>query len=335
MQNEYDRLPRRIAKWRIRGTGVILLAVLAGWSTHGTTAQAPPPNYANFEGSQTNPIRLSADGTRLFAVNTANGTLSVLNVEHPASPQLIAEIPVGVEPVSVNPRTNDEVWVVNQASNSVSVVYVSKKIVNDTINLMSLSKPGTPLAEPMDVVFANNQAYVSVSRTGIIAVIDPVKYTLTTTIPVYGGNPRALAVSPDGATVYAAFGLSGNATTVIPAQNAPPQPPPTNPSLPPPPRVSLIVAAADPAWKQYIPFTMPDNDVVAITTGAVPSIQGYYSGVGTVNLGLAVNPVTGDLYVGNTDALNLTHFETNLLGHFVTTGSPASKSPTARSLPSI
>jgi hypothetical protein len=42
---------------------------------------------------------------------------------------------------------------------------VSKGIVSETINLMALSKPGTPLAEPMDVVFANNQAYVSVSRT--------------------------------------------------------------------------------------------------------------------------------------------------------------------------
>ncbi len=62
---------------------------------------------------------------------------------------------------------------------------------------------------------------------------------------------------------------------------------------------------------------MPDNDVVAINAGATPSVNRYYSGVGTINLGLAVSPVTGDLFVANTDALNLIHFENNLLGHFV------------------
>jgi hypothetical protein len=59
---------------------------------------------------------------------------------------------------------------------------------------------------------------------------------------------------------------------------------------------------------------MPDHDVVAIKVGATPSVKGYYSGVGTINLGLAANPVNGDLFVSNTDALNLTHFEPNLQG---------------------
>ena len=62
---------------------------------------------------------------------------------------------------------------------------------------------------------------------------------------------------------------------------------------------------------------MPDNDVVAIKTGTSPSIARYYSHVGTVNLGLAVNPVSGDLFVANTDALNLTQFQPNLRGHWV------------------
>jgi hypothetical protein len=33
---------------------------------------------------------------------------------------LIAEIPVGIEPVSVHPRSNNEVWIVNEVSDSVS-----------------------------------------------------------------------------------------------------------------------------------------------------------------------------------------------------------------------
>jgi DNA-binding beta-propeller fold protein YncE len=276
-----------------------------------TTADNPPPGFANFEPAQVNPIRLSSDGRTLFAVNTPNNTLSVFDVSRADNPNLQAEIPVGVGPVSVNPRTQDEIWVVNQVSNSVSVVSVSQGIVTDTIATGS----GT---EPADVVFAgNNQAYVSCSRSNTIAVYDTNTHNLISSLPVFGDSPRALAVSADGSTVYSAFALSGNATTIVPASIAPPQPPPTNKKLPPPPQVALIVAATDPKWTQYITFQMPDNDVVTIQTGPSPTVAGYYSGVGTINLGLAVNPTTGDLFVANTDALNLTFFLPNLRGHWI------------------
>jgi YVTN family beta-propeller protein len=304
---------------------VIFLAMLGVLSSRITTrAQTPPPVFANFEEAQTNPLRLSADGTRLFAVNTPNASLSVFDVTTPGGPKLLAQIPVGLGPVSVNPRTNNEVWVVNQVSNSISVVtplagsWKNGGLVTSTIYV----KP-----EPTDVVFAgSNQAYISVSRDNRIAVVDTNTHALIGSLPVFGGNPRALAVSPDGKRVYAAFAISGNATTIIPYYLAPPQcgtagqpqcVPPMNPALPPPPQVALIVAATDPAWTSYITFTMPNNGVVAINTGATPSIAGYYSGVGTINLGLAVNPVTGDLFVANTEALNLTFFEPNLRGHWV------------------
>jgi len=301
----------------------ILLALLAVLLSRTTTrAQAPAPVFANFEEAQTNPVRLSADGTLLFAVNTPNASLSVFDVTKPGSPTLLSEIPVGLGPVSVNPRTNNEVWVVNQVSNSVSIVSISQGIVVDTIGV------GT---EPMDVVFAGDQAYVSVSRNNQIAVLDVTTHAIISALPVFGGSPRALAVSPNGKTVYAAFAIAGNATTVIPANLAPVQcgvkgqtkfngaqcVPAFNTALPNPPQVALIVSATDPNWSSDIKYTMPDNGVVAISAGSDPSIAGYYSGVGTVNLGLAVNPVTGDLYVANTAALNLTAFQPNLDGHWV------------------
>jgi YVTN family beta-propeller protein len=290
---------------------VLVLVVLLVF-VPATIADNPPPGFANFEPAQTNPIRLSADGSNLFAVNSANNTLSVFDVSQPDNPNLIEEIPVGVGPVSANPRTQDEVWVVNQVSNSVSVVSISQGIVTDTI----ATGAGT---EPMDVVFAgsNQAAYVSCSRSNTIAVFDSNSHALISTLPVFGDSPRALAVSQDGNTVYAAFALSGNATTIIPPSLAPPQPPPTNKKLPKPPQVALIVAANDPNWTQYITFKMPDNDVVAIQAGPSPTVAGYYSGVGTINLGMAVNPSTGDLFVANTDALNLTFFVPNLRGHWI------------------
>ncbi len=263
--------------------------------------------YVNFEGSQTNPVRLSPDGTRLFAVNTPDASLSVFDVSHPSKPVLIAEIPVGIEPVSVNPRTSDEVWVVNQESDSVSIVSVSKRIVTDTIYAKD---------EPMDVVFASGLAFVSLSRNNQINAYDVNTHALAASIPVFGGNPRALAVSTDESKVYAAFAISGNRTTIIPVPQAPPPPPPTNPALPPAPPQGIIVDAADPSWSSFIQFTMPDNDVVEINA-ASQTVNRYFSGVGTINLGLAVNPATGDLYVANTDALNLVRFEPSLRGHFV------------------
>src|SRR5688500_2774871 len=172
--------------------------------------KALPVVSSNFEGAQPNPIRLSPDGTRLFAVNTAAGTLSVFDLAQPATPSLIAQIPVGLEPVSVNARTNDEVWVVNHVSDSISIVSLSQGLVVDTLQVGD---------EPADVVFAGSpqRAFVSVARRNEVRVYDPATRALVKTIALQGEHPRALAVSPSGGSVYAAFALSGNRTTIIPA----------------------------------------------------------------------------------------------------------------------
>src|SRR6266436_9626940 len=130
-------------------------------------------SYVNFESKQTSPVRLSADGTRLFAVNTPDARLSVFDVTQPSNPRLLAEIPVGVEPVSVNPRSNDEVWVVNEVSDSISIVSVSQHVVVDTLYVKD---------EPADVVFAGGKAFVSAARKNLIAVFDTVTHSLVTNI---------------------------------------------------------------------------------------------------------------------------------------------------------
>src|ERR1700690_2574218 len=101
----------RIKQARLLGVtcAVLVAAPLA--------SQVPPSAFVNFEGAQTNPIRISADGKRLFAVNTPNASVSVFDLTRPSSPKLLVEIPVGIEPVSVNINPNvagnDEAWVVN------------------------------------------------------------------------------------------------------------------------------------------------------------------------------------------------------------------------------
>ena len=265
-------------------------------------------SYVNFEAKQTSPLRLSPDGTRLFAVNTPDARLSVFDVSQPSNPRLIAEIPVGLEPVSVAPLNNDEAWVVNEVSDSVSIVSVSQRRVTDTLYIKD---------EPADVAFAAGRAFVTAARQNAVAVFDLATHNLVTNLAVFGENPRSLAVNSNGTRIYAAFALSGNHTTLIPATNAPAQSPPTNPNLPAPPQVGLIVDATNSAWyPSFIKYAMPDNDVVEIDTSTL-AVTRYFSRVGTVNLGLALRPGSDDLYVANTEARNLVHFEPNVRGHAV------------------
>lgn len=270
-------------------------------------AQVPLSAYVNFEARQTNPVRLSADGKWLFAVNSGDARLSVFNITQ-IPPLLAKEVCVGVDPVSVNARTNDEAWVVNELSDSISIVSVSSGVVIDTLNIKD---------EPADVVFASGFAFVSVSGNNEVRVYNAITRALQTIIPLNGQSPRAMTVSGDGTKVYVAFAESGNRTTLIPVGTAPPQSPPTNPNLPAPPPVSLVVDANDPQWNpSVIKYVMPDNDVAEIDT-ATFSVTRYFPRVGTSNLGLAVQPGTGDIFVTNTDARNLVHFEPNLRAHFV------------------
>ena len=293
----------------MRRISIILSVAVAALASAAppAAAQVDPAGYVTFEGAQTAPVRLSADGTRLFAVNTPDSRLSVFDLASPSQPRLIAEIPVGLEPVSVNPRTNDEVWVVNQASDSISVVSVSRGAVVDTIAVKD---------EPADVVFAQDQAFVSVSRSNQVRVFDAASRALVKAIPIYCLNPRALAVNGSGTKVYTACALSGNRTTIIQTFFAPPQPPPTNPDLPPPPKTGLIVDAQDPAWSPLVKYRVADADVAEIDVRLL-AVTRYVPGVGTINLGLAVRPFVGDVYVANTEARNLVRFLPNVRGHWV------------------
>jgi YVTN family beta-propeller protein len=290
-----------LKEWSMKSTRKTILVAMALLSG---IAEASAQTYVNFEGKQTNPIRVSEDGTRLFAVNTPDARVSVFDLADPANPRRIAEIPVGIEPVSVNPCSGDEAWVVNEVSDSVSIVSVSKGIVIATLRAKD---------EPMDVVFAAGRAFVSIGQGNELAVFDVNTRAELRRIPLNGLNPRSLAVSPGGSNVYVAFALSGNRTTIIPKEQAPDQPEPTN-IADAPPKVALIVDAEDPAWADEIQFTMPDNDVAEIDVESL-TVTRYFTRLGTVNLGLGVNPLNGDLWVANTDARNRIFYESIVRGY--------------------
>jgi len=107
-----------------------------------TTAQGA---YVNFESSHVHPIALTPSGAKLLAVNTPDATLEVFTVDGAGNLVFDATIPVGLEPVTVVARTDSEAWVVNQLSDSVSIVDLGQRTVVRTLRVGD---------EPSDVAFA-------------------------------------------------------------------------------------------------------------------------------------------------------------------------------------
>jgi len=263
-----------------------------------------PQLCAQFEARHVHPLALTPDGTRLLALNSPDSSLSFFDITDPSrpAPMLIGEIGVGLEPVSVKARNNDEVWVVNELSDSVSVVSLSTRRI-----IATLSVPD----EPGDVVFAAGKAFVTCARNSRVQVFDAVTREAVGMIPLSGVYPRALTANADGSRIYAAFLLSGNSTTILPRTAAPAPPAPTNGSLPAAPQTALIVPASDPR----IHYTVLDHDLAEIDSATL-AVTRYLGGTGTHPFDLAIRPQSEDLWIANSESMNLVRFEPQLRGNF-------------------
>lgn len=275
--------------------------------------------FVNWENPPIHPLDLSPDGLTLAVTNTPDNRVEVFDLTTGA-PRLKGSVVVGVDPVSVRFRDNNEAWVVNHISDSVSVVNTATLQVTATIQTLD---------EPADVVFAGNpqRAYVSCSSVNTIQQFRPNNLEFpAVNIAIEAEDPRALAVSPDGNTVYAAIFESGNGTTVLAGgvedvndtlafppqvvnvgvtpyagQNPPPNNgngffPPMAPGLPQPPRVSQIVRQADDGrW-------LDDND-----GDWTNMISGSQSGLSGRAFGWTL--LDRDIAIIDTASLNVTYAE--------------------------
>ena len=61
-------------------------------------------------------------------------------------------------------------------------------------------------------------------------------------------------------------------------------------------------------WDNSVRFTLPDTDVFAVNANTLTQTAAF-AHVGTTLFNMAANPVTGTLYVSNTDAINNVRFE--------------------------
>ena len=227
-----------------RATALLALATLLGLASLPGNARAQG-DFVFFESGPVHPIALSPDGTRLFVTNIPDGHLEVYDLLAPRWSLPVASIPVGLEPVAVLPLSNDEAWVVNHLSDSVSIVSVSAGRVIRTLLVGD---------EPRDIVVADPpgatgpRVFVSTAHRGqhrshssIAAVpgagdpqlstpgvgradvwiFDPndlgssLGGTPLAIASFFADTPRGLAVSADGSEVYvAAFHSAWSATAL-------------------------------------------------------------------------------------------------------------------------
>jgi DNA-binding beta-propeller fold protein YncE len=101
------------------GTPWVPLVLVGYMSSYG--ALAAEGTFVAFESDEVRPMAMSADGKRIYVVNTPDNRLEIFRIGD-AGLTPIASVPVGMEPVAVGARSDNEVWVVNHLSDSASIV---------------------------------------------------------------------------------------------------------------------------------------------------------------------------------------------------------------------
>lgn len=219
-------------------------AILTVSVTPPTTTNPPPTsnNPVDFVAFETVPTRpMTKVGNRLFVVNPQDNHVDIFTVAQDGTLETSSSIGVGLEPIAIAKRNDDEIWVVNHLSDSVSILDISVTPIRVKRTLLVGD-------EPRDIVFAKNKAFITTAHRGqhrthaSIAAVpgagDPRTHDASVgrgdvwvfdgenlgtelggrpekIVELFGDTTRALAVSPDDETVYAAVFHSGNQTTAV------------------------------------------------------------------------------------------------------------------------
>jgi YVTN family beta-propeller protein len=249
-----------------------LIENAANWLGMGAVATVPPPS-----GTEISPrgIALNPATHRVYAVNTASGTVSVAgNPSH--SP---GEIKVGVEPeaIAVNPITN-RVYVANSGSGNVSVIDGATDQVVATVSVGNL--PYVIAVNPV-----TNKVYISKTFSNSMTVIDGA--TNVASLLKIGVHADAIAVNPEANRLYLISYESNNVTVIDGTKDS-----------------TTTVAAGNHLWG--IALNTPSNKVYLSNAGSsnVTVLDGKTKATTLVNTGdipcaLAVDPSTGRVYALN------------------------------------
>jgi YVTN family beta-propeller protein/VCBS repeat-containing protein len=141
-------------------------------------------------GSSPMGVAVSPNGSRVLVTNSGGNSVSVIDA---ATNKVTATLKVGSAPTGVafSPSGN-RAWVTNSVGNSVSMIKMTKLKVKRTIAVGSV---------PTGIAVMGGSAYVS-TESGTVKVINTSTKTVIATVSA-GSNLGAVAVSADGASLYA------------------------------------------------------------------------------------------------------------------------------------
>ena len=228
-------------------------------------------------------IAVNPDTKKVYVANEYSNTVSVLGTE----PEKVQDrINVGVFPygIDTNPL-NNRVYVTNRGSNTVSIIdgSIDTKLLDITVGKSPVGVAVNPSA---------NWIYVTNLDDGTISVIDGISNEVINTIQA-GRIPYAVTVNPLSNRIYAAD-IGSNTVSVIDGK--------TN-------RIVTTIPVGEKPTGLAIGITNEGNNrlyvanydsdsisVVDMTTNKV--IDNITSG-GDSPVGIAINPITGKLYVSN------------------------------------
>jgi YVTN family beta-propeller protein len=167
-------------------------------------------------------IAVTSQGDRIYVANSPLNSVLVIN---PIGLQVIATIPVGINPVSVavNP-TGTRVYVTNRNFAGVAgndTVSVIESATNQVVSSIQVGKGpwGIAVSPDGNRVYVANSTQHFVSNTGTVSVISASTNSVVTTIAV-GLEPFGLAIHPDGTRVYVTNVLNSNVSVIDTATNA-------------------------------------------------------------------------------------------------------------------
>ncbi|HKQ92608.1 MAG TPA: hypothetical protein VJZ77_18255 [Blastocatellia bacterium] len=268
------------------------------------------------------PVAVAArDDSEVWVVNHLSDSVSVLSLS--GTPRVVRTLLVGDEP-------RDVVFAGSPSRAFITTAHRGQQRTHSSIADVpgagdpQLTTPGVGRAD----VWVFNPASLGTAVGG----------RPTRIMTFFTDTPRALAVSPDKTTVYVAGFKTGNQTTTVlepficndpnPLQpcevdNGSVSPggnpgPATNFEGKRAPKVGLIVKFNNNTqrwedelgrnWNHAVRFRLPDRDIFAVNANTLAQTS-VFAHVGTTLFNMVTNPVSGKLYVSNTEAFNNVRFE--------------------------
>ena len=227
-------------------------------------------------------IAVNPNAKKVYVANEYSNTVSVLSTE----PEKVQDrISVGVFPYSIDTNPlNNRVYVTNRGSNTVSVIdgSIDTKLTDITVGKSPVGIAVNPSA---------NWIYVT-NLEGTMSVIDGISNEVINTIQV-GRIPYAVTVNALSNRIYVAD-IGSNAVSVIDGE--------TNrivTTIPVGKKPTGLAIDITGEGNNRLYVANYDSDSISIIDMTTNQVIGNIASGGDSPVGIAINPITGKLYVSN------------------------------------